>query len=222
LGNLAKNQLQKSRKDLDPVDVPNFFNSYDSLVTLCGHTNNDAYLVIMLMFHLNVLPLTKQLTNISGNVWNRSLQGKRAERIEYLLLHEFHNLKFILPEKAPFNPNSGGRRGNGQSGRKKAAYAGGLVLEPKKGLYDKFVLLLDFMSLYPSIIQEYNICFTTVERELMGGAASNSDAVAVAPADAEAAALEGGASGAMELPPLPDDRSEKGILPRVIRTLVHR
>ena len=46
-----------------------------------------------------MLPLSKQLTNIGGNLWIRTLTGGRAERIEYLLLHEFHNRKYIVPDK---------------------------------------------------------------------------------------------------------------------------
>jgi hypothetical protein len=44
------------------------------------------------MFKLNILPLTKQLTQICGNVWSRSLSGARAERIEYLLMHHFYSV----------------------------------------------------------------------------------------------------------------------------------
>lgn len=151
-----------------------------------------------LMFKLMLLPLTKQLTNISGNLWytnllpiilvhiinyNRghSLMGRRAERIEYLLLHEFYSKKFIVPDKATMKEKMDKKgmlavRGNvaitnaipakndGKAKSKKPKYAGGLVLAPEQGLYDKYVLLLDFNSLYPSIIQEYNICFTTTER----------------------------------------------------------
>ena len=58
------------------------------------------------------------------------LRGGRAQRIEYLLLHEFHRKKFIVPddpkrEKRSASDNASGPR------RQKAKYAGGLVLEPK-------------------------------------------------------------------------------------------
>ena len=57
---------------------------------------------------MQVIPLTKQLTNLSGNLWSRTIRGARAERIEYLLLHEFHSLKYVLPEKKAFEGAAAG------------------------------------------------------------------------------------------------------------------
>ena len=75
------------------------------------------------MFKLQVIPLTKQLTNVSGNLWSSTIRGARAERIEFLLLHEFHALKFVLPEKKAFEDNNksfgkgnGRNKGNGANG----------------------------------------------------------------------------------------------------------
>ncbi|CAK9159461.1 unnamed protein product [Ilex paraguariensis] len=191
LTQLAKTQLNKDRKEIAPRDIPRMFQNSGSLLELIEYGETDAWLSMELMFHLSVLPLTRQLTNISGNLWGKTLQGARAQRVEYLLLHAFHAKKFIVPDKfssqlkvlkvtkrklnhdaedkaiddldvddaeieSPHNEQEKTRKG--------PAYSGGLVLEPKRGLYDKYILLLDFNSLYPSIIQEYNICFTTVQR----------------------------------------------------------
>lgn len=84
-------------------------------------------------------------------------------------------------------------------GRRKPGYSGGLVLEPKRGFYDRYILLLDFNSLYPSIIQEYNICFTTVDH----------------------AHCPTGDDGYSKLR-LPDSSVPLGILPSEIRVLVER
>ena len=86
------------------------------------------------------------------------------------MLHEFHRLKYVCPDKywqkkvvAPVKNEDDGEEGTGAAKGKKDKYKGGLVFEPKRGLWDKYILVMDFNSLYPSIIQEYNIDFTTVE-----------------------------------------------------------
>ena len=102
---------------------------------------------------------------------NKTLNSGRSERNEYILLHEFHRLKYIVPDKqwgkraeaaAKERDDDGDGSGKKSKG-KKDKYKGGLVFEPKRGLWDKYILVMDFNSLYPSIIQEYNIDFTTVE-----------------------------------------------------------
>lgn len=78
------------------------------------------------------------------------------------------------------------------------------MLEPKVNLYDEFVLLLDFNSLYPSLIQEYNLCFSTVQRP-RGDRINNM--------------TEQELLAATEAPKSVDAKNE-GILPRVVRRLV--
>ncbi len=138
------------------------------LINYVNHCEADTYFIAALALKVQMLPLTKVLTNLAGNSWARTLTGTRAERNEYILLHEFHRGKYICPDKAVFKgkPRIEDENQDEENGdvKKKDKYKGGLVFEPEKGLYDKFVLVMDFNSLYPSIIQEFNICFTTVDR----------------------------------------------------------
>ena len=128
------------------------------------------------MCDLNALPLALQITQVAGNVMSRTLLGGRAERNEFLLLHAFHERGFIVPDKTYGKKKAGNEEdldgdtttATGKAGgKRKPAYAGGLVLEPKKGFYDTFILLMDFNSLYPSIIQvliiEFKINFSKTE-----------------------------------------------------------
>eukprot|EP00932_Pfiesteria_piscicida_P003645 SRR837773.1355.p1 GENE.SRR837773.1355~~SRR837773.1355.p1 ORF type:complete len:761 (+),score=382.37 SRR837773.1355:765-3047(+) len=222
LANLAREHLGLSNlRVIEPETLPACFETAEALKGLAEHTFFSAVAVARLAHSLQILPLTKQLTNLAGNMWNMSLQNKRAERNEMLLCHEFHKRKFVLPDKESTlerkrrqqggvahlgmddadEPDAGGAASGPRRG--KAAYSGGLVLEPKVGLYDDYVMMLDFNSLYPSIIQEHNICFTTVDRP---------NEVQLAQVTTEAELL------AQTRPP--DGTLSEGVLPQVLRRLV--
>ncbi|KAK8019242.1 DNA polymerase [Apiospora arundinis] len=183
----------EKRRDIDnDAALKTWAAERNGLMDYITHMEADTHFIAALALGTQILPLTKVLTNLAGNSWARTLTGTRAERNEYILLHEFHR------------KNSGGRvkaedeneEETAGDSKKKDKYKGGLVFEPEKGLYDKFVLVMDFNSLYPSIIQEFNICFTTVDRTALSQ-------------DDEA------------VPEVPQEQ-EQGIFPKLIATLVSR
>lgn len=185
LSEMCRTHLNTQREDIDPEDVPSFFDctapTPERLLTFVKHCEVDAFFQMAIASKVQLLALTKQLTNLAGNAWSRTLNGGRAERNEYILLHEFHKKKYLCPDKERKAPSD-----------KKEKFKGGLVFEPKRGLWDKYVLVMDFNSLYPSIIQEFNIDFTTVERH------------------------------GDDVPPAPSSDVAQGVLPHLIATLVNR
>ena len=48
--------------------------STQRLLELVQHAESDAWLAMGLMFYLNVLPLSRQLSALSGALWSRVLQ----------------------------------------------------------------------------------------------------------------------------------------------------
>ncbi|KAH8116362.1 hypothetical protein DFH11DRAFT_1580132 [Phellopilus nigrolimitatus] len=210
MAEMCTTHLKCERQDIDPDEVANYFDSSltspDRLMTFVRHCELDAHYQMAIAAKVQILPLTRQLTNLAGNSWNKTLNGGRAERNEYILLHEFHKLKYICPDKTWGKKSAAAVKVEAEEGdaaagstnkNKKDKYKGGLVFEPKRGLWDKYILVMDFNSLYPSIIQEYNIDFTTVER------VENED-------------------GEEKIPEPPSPDVSKGVLPRLIATLVDR
>lgn len=107
-------------------------------------------------FLFQVLPLANQITTICGNVLSRTLAGGRSERNDALLLHAFSEQGYLVPDAVFGNfpgakhargtakepeytmtteggDQDGGDEQRAAGGKRKPAYAGGLVLEPKRG-----------------------------------------------------------------------------------------
>ncbi|EIE75748.1 hypothetical protein RO3G_00452 [Rhizopus delemar RA 99-880] len=154
-------------------------NSLD-IMNLVYHGSFDAYLVLSIALKLQILSLSKQLTKLAGNLWSTSINGgARTDRNDYLLLHAFYKNQFICPDKRDRRVNS--KQDSTEEDiikQNESSFSGGLVLEPKPGLYKKYVLLLDFNSLYPSIIQEYNVCHTTMNLQKIGANETSMDMIA--------------------------------------------
>lgn len=116
----------------------------DTIETVRKRQTTDPILIALLK--LSVLELCKELCEVTGHQLNRTISF-RAERTEYFLMHAMYSNNWLICKEKKENEH----------------YTGGLVLDPRTGLFEK-VILIDFNSLYPSIIIESNLCFSTIHQ----------------------------------------------------------
>ncbi|RLI97701.1 MAG: hypothetical protein DRO99_02630 [Candidatus Aenigmatarchaeota archaeon] len=127
----------------------------DRLVNYC---RKDSVLALSLVEKLRLMDKYVALSRVSGTLMQDTLDSGETTRIENYLLREFNAENYVFPCK----PED--RVVKERNKARKKELAGGYVIEPVKALHSN-VAVLDFKSMYPSIIRTFNICPTTLTNE---------------------------------------------------------
>ncbi len=158
LDSVAEELLGEGKEDVKYEEMKELWNSSGKkLQEFVDYCEKDAELALRLLLEQNLLDKFFELAKTSRLVLGDCFGGQTL-RVSNMLLYEFKQRDFVFPEKPT---DSEMERRNKK--RKEEALKGGLVLEPDKGLHtDSCIAVLDFKSLYPSIMSTYNICPSTL------------------------------------------------------------
>lgn len=107
---------------------------------LAAYNLEDCRLALDIFRHAELIPFLIQRTRMTGLMLDR--QGGSVAAFDNLYLPRLHRRGYVAP-------NVGGNPD-------RTASPGGFVMDSKPGLYDN-VLVLDFKSLYPSIIRSFQV-----------------------------------------------------------------
>jgi DNA polymerase delta subunit 1 len=111
----------------------------------------DAQLPLRLMEKLSVLVNTIEMARVTGVPINFLISRGQQIKVLSMLLRKCRDIGLLIPTLT--------RKG---SGGEDTTYEGATVLDPIKGYYQVPIATLDFASLYPSIMQAYNLCYSTL------------------------------------------------------------
>ena len=142
-------------KKISSVETVNdLYNALKTPVSIIGkYCIMDSILCLQLSRELQVIKACEEMANCTNITLEDVLCRGNQYRVFNVLYKKCQKYNIVVnkPEGA-FETMNNSIRGN---------LSGALVLEPVVGLH-KGVVVVDFASLYPSIIINYNLCYTTI------------------------------------------------------------
>ncbi len=151
--------------------------SDDDRRRLAAYCVKDALLPLLLMNKLLVLVNHMEMARVTGvplpYLFSKGQQIKvlsmlhRKARESGMVIPVFPRT-FVEKDKTKLNKK-------GEEELDDVGYEGATVLEPKCAYYPSPIATLDFASLYPSIMQAHNLCYTTLLTEQQAAAMAEED-----------------------------------------------
>jgi len=152
---VSKELLNREKLDVPPLEMEKYWlDTGEKFKKFVDYARRDAELALELILSLKLLDKYIALAQVSGSLLQEIVDGGQTSMVETLLLREFGLRDRVLLPK----PDDGV---SAERYEMSSDLKGGEVLEPKKGLLEN-VLILDYKSLYPTIMMAHNLCYTTV------------------------------------------------------------
>ncbi|OYT43092.1 MAG: hypothetical protein B6U88_01885 [Candidatus Aenigmarchaeota archaeon ex4484_56] len=158
LGDVSKMILNEDKVDIARSEINKRWEDHgEKFKKLVDYNRKDSELPMKILLNQKLLDKYLELCKVTGVLIQDALSSGEATRIENLVLREFNKKNFIIPCK-PTDREISKRNIE----RRERGLKGAFVLNPAIGFHDTCVVYLDFKSMYPSIIQSFNICPTTL------------------------------------------------------------
>jgi DNA polymerase delta subunit 1 len=149
LNSVSAHFLGEQKEDVHHSMITELFNGTpESRRRLAVYCLKDAFLPQRLMDKLMCLVNYTEMARVTGVPFNYLLS--RGQQIKFLsqIFRKALEQDLVIPNL---------RHGGGDE-----QYEGATVIEPVRGYYKTPIATLDFASLYPSIMQAHNLCYTTL------------------------------------------------------------
>ncbi|MDV0444739.1 hypothetical protein MmiAt1_02750 [Methanimicrococcus sp. At1] len=157
LRNAAKELLGREKLDVPASEMEAYWSDRgEKLAQFINYSRRDSELAIELLLNLKILDKYIALARITNSVVQETLDGGQTSMVEQVMLKEYGKHDRVMPVKP-----------DGEAYEERDSdeeLKGGAVLEPVRGLHEN-VIVLDYKSLYPTIMMAHNLCYTTIVQD---------------------------------------------------------